>query len=54
MTALAIAAGMASPASLLGVAFHHGSECLDPGRQAEPIKADRNGVPSLSTAPIPV
>src|SRR5450631_4386235 len=33
---------MASPASLLGVLFHHGSERLDPGRQTEPIQADRN------------
>src|SRR5215470_9769304 len=41
MTAPAIAAGMASPASLLGVLFHHGPERLDPGRQTEPIKADR-------------
>jgi hypothetical protein len=29
MTAPAIAASMASPASLLGVLFHHGSERLD-------------------------
>src|SRR5712692_5193146 len=51
MTAPAIAAGMASPASLLGVLFHHGPERLDPGRQAEPIKADRNGVPSFAHSP---
>jgi hypothetical protein len=51
MTAPAIAAGMASPASLLGVPFHHGSERLDPGRQTEPIKADRNGVPSFVHSP---
>src|SRR5450756_1765865 len=51
MTAPAIAAGMASPASLLGVLFHHGPERLDPGRQTEPIKADRNGVPSFVHSP---
>ena len=34
MTAPAIAAGMASPASLLGVVFHHGSECLDVAAKA--------------------
>src|SRR5664280_3355379 len=51
MTAPAIAAGMASPASLLSVLFHHGPERLDPGRQAEPIKADRNGVPSFAYSP---
>src|SRR6476620_1931503 len=51
MTAPAIAAGMASPASLLGVLFHHGPERLDPGRQAEPIKADRNGLPSFAHSP---
>src|ERR1035437_3010715 len=51
MAAPAIAAGMVSPASLLGVLFHHGSECLDPGRQTEPIKADRNGVPSFAHSP---
>jgi hypothetical protein len=54
MTAPAIAAGMASPASLLGVLFHHGPERLDPGRQTEPIKADRNGVPRFAHSPIPV
>src|SRR5450759_667933 len=51
MSAPAIAAGMASPAGLLGVLFHHGPERLDPGRQAEPIKADRNGVPSFAHSP---
>src|SRR6202163_432145 len=51
MTAPAIAAGMASPASLLGVLFHHGSERLDPGRQTESIKADRNCVPSFVHSP---
>jgi hypothetical protein len=51
MTAPAIAAGMANPASLLGVLFHHDSERLDPGRQTEPIKADRNGVPSFVHSP---
>ena len=54
MTAPAIAAGMASPASLLGVLFHHGSERLDSRRQTEPVKADRNGVPSFAHSPIPV
>src|ERR1019366_4447690 len=43
---------MANPASLLGVLFHHGSERLDPGRQTEPIKADRNGVPSFAHSPL--
>jgi hypothetical protein len=47
MTAPAIAAGMASPASLFGVLFHHGSERLNPGRQTESIKADRDRVPSF-------
>jgi hypothetical protein len=42
---------MASPASLLGVLFHHGSERLDPGRQTEAIKADRNRVPSFVHSP---
>src|SRR5665647_2170384 len=51
MAAPAIAAGMASPAGLRGVVFHHGPERLDPGRQAEPIKADRNGVPSFAHSP---
>src|SRR5216683_6395214 len=51
MTAPAIAAGMASPASPLGVLFHHGSERLDPGRQTESIKADRNRVPSFVHSP---
>jgi hypothetical protein len=51
MTAPATAAGMASPASLLGVLLHHGSERLDPGRQTEPIKADRTGVPSFVHKP---
>src|SRR5665647_3405210 len=51
MTAPAIAAGMASPASLLGVLFHHGPESLDPGCQTETIKADRNGVPSFAHSP---
>jgi hypothetical protein len=43
--------GHGEPASLLGVRFHHGPERLDPGRQAEPIKADRNGVPSFVHSP---
>src|ERR1700730_5986118 len=51
MTAPAIAAGMASHASLLGVLFHHGSERLDPGRQTKSIKADRNRVPSFVHSP---
>ena len=32
----------------------NGPERLDPRRQAEPIKADRNGVPSFAHSPIPV
>jgi hypothetical protein len=42
---------MASHASLLGILFHHGPELLDPGRQTEPLKADRNDVPRFVHSP---
>jgi len=54
MTAPAIAAGMANPASLLGVLFHHGSERIDPAVRQNLSKLTETASQALSTAPSPV